>query len=536
MTSYLARLSPVPTFPEYTGPHEVGTVDIELPAAELDAVSPSPDENLSTIQYRVFYPCEPDSKLKTVSWLPTPQREYVSAYTRFLGAGSLLADFISFFPRHLHSIAIPVRKNAPILKPTTENKKWPVMFFSHGLGGNRNAYSHLCGSIASHGMIVIAPEHRDGSAPISYIRDVPSNNSLSEKSAARKAKRTIGYTRYSHTPSPEVEAGRNTQLKIRLWELGLIHDSVLKLDLGEQLKNLNTSFSSLEQFKGMLDVHTPGKTSFAGHSFGAATVAQFVKSIFYSPRNHEAPAEYECLFSPSSRSPLISQITPHTPIILLDIWCLPLRAESTRWLWDQPFPCYAPEGPGGSALLAVESQAFYNWRVHLKATKRLLSPDPSSSNYGFGTVESKQKWAEPNFFYAISSAHLSQSDFGLLFPRLTKHVFGSQEPERVMKLNVRAVLQLVRSNGIPISSTSAQDMEMLDGKEGIETSSDEKIFGRKEEVRGWSWISTDVEDLKDVDDEAEAKGDVENTKVKEPSQVVVGNEIMKQQDGTAERL
>lgn len=535
MTSYLSRLNPVPTFPEYTGPHKVGTVDIELNAAELDSPSSSPDETISTVQYRVFYPCEPESKNKSVNWLPNPQREYVSAYTRFLGAGSMLADFISFFPRHLHSIVIPVRKNAPILEPTSENKRWPVMFFSHGLGGNRNAYSHLCGSIASHGMIVIAPEHRDGSCPISYIRDVPSNNSIAEKSSARKAKRTVDYTRYSHIPSPEVEAGRNTQLKIRLWELGLIHDSVLKLDRGEELNNLNTSYTSLSAFKNLMDVHTPGKITFAGHSFGAATVTQFIKTIFYSSRNHEAPTDYEVLFSPSSRSPLLTQITSQTPLILLDIWCLPLRASSTRWLWDLPFPCYAPSGPGGSALLAVESQAFYDWRVHLKATKRLLSPDPSSSNYDFDTEESK-KWAQPNFFYATSSAHLSQSDFGLLFPRLTRHVFGSQEPERVMKLNVRAVLQLVRSNGIQISNTSAMDMEMLDGNEGKETSSDEKIFGRKDEVRGWSWISTDVGDLGDVDDEAEAKGDVEKTNVKEPSEAVVGNEILKQRSGTDEQL
>ncbi|CZR56579.1 probable platelet-activating factor acetylhydrolase 2 [Phialocephala subalpina] len=534
MTSYLPRLGLVPVFPEYTGPHKVGTIDIELPVSELESPTAAPDEFISTIQYRVFYPCDPESKKKSVNWLPNPQREHVSAYTRFLGAGSMLAEFISFFPRHLHSIAIPVSKNAPILKPTTPNGRWPVMIFSHGLGGNRNAYSHLAGSVASHGMIVIAPEHRDGSAPISYIRDAPSNNSLSEKSAARKAKRTVDYTRYSHTPSPEVEAGRNTQLKIRLWELGLIHDSLLKLDLGEKLNNLNTSSTSLSPFKEMMDVHSPGKITFAGHSFGAATVTQFVKTVFYSPKNHEAPSDYEVLFSPSSRSPLLSQITSQTPIILLDIWCLPLRAQSTRWLWDQPFPCYAPGGPGGSALLAVESQAFYDWRVHLKATKRLLSPDPSSSNYDFTSEESK-KWSEPNFFYAMSSAHLSQSDFGLLFPRLTRHVFGSQEPERVMKLNVRAVLQLLRSNGVPISNTSAADME-LEGKSAGETGDDTRIFGKNQEVRGWTWLSTGVNDMKDVDDEAEASGNVEDTKATEPTQAVVGNEILKQKEGTAEKL
>jgi hypothetical protein len=96
MTSYFSRLSPVPGFPEYTGPHKVGTIDVELPVSDLDPPSPSPDESISTVQYRIFYPCEPDAKgKKTVNWLPAPQRGYVSAYTKFLGAGSMLADFIS---------------------------------------------------------------------------------------------------------------------------------------------------------------------------------------------------------------------------------------------------------------------------------------------------------------------------------------------------------------------------------------------------------------------------------------------------------
>jgi platelet-activating factor acetylhydrolase len=96
MTSYLSRLSPVPGFPEYTGPHKVGTIDVELPVSELDCPSPSPDESISTVQYRIFYPCQPDAKgKKNVNWLPAPQRGYISAYTKFLGAGSMLADLIS---------------------------------------------------------------------------------------------------------------------------------------------------------------------------------------------------------------------------------------------------------------------------------------------------------------------------------------------------------------------------------------------------------------------------------------------------------
>jgi platelet-activating factor acetylhydrolase len=433
------------------------------------------------------------------------------------------ADINRYFPRLLHYITIPVRKNAPLLQPPTTNKRWPVMIFSHGLGGSRNAYSHLVGSIASHGVIVIAPEHRDGSTPISFIRDV---ETTSEKPSVRKAKRTTDYVRLSHTPGPEVEAGRNVQLKIRLWEMGLIHDSILKLDQGHQLTNLNTSSKSLSPFKGLMDVHTPGKITFAGHSFGAATVTQLVKSTFYAPESVYAPKSFEPLFTPSSNSSLTQQITPKTPVILLDVWCLPLRAASTRWLWNKPFPCYTQGGNGGSSLLAVESQAFYKWRVHLKATKRLLSPDPMASKYDY-----KGK-SEPNFFYAATSAHLSQSDFGMLFPWVARRFLAVEDPERIMRLNVRAIVQVLRNCGVEVGKTSRKDMELEGG--GEETADDNLVLGRKQDIRGWSWISTDLEDLGDVDDEGEAKGEmVEGQADAMPS---VGDELVKQKSGTAERL
>jgi platelet-activating factor acetylhydrolase len=299
------------------------------------------------------------------------------------------------------------------------------------------------------------------------------------------------------------------------------------LEQGKTLTNLNSSSKSLSIFKELMDVHTPGKMTFAGHSFGAATMTQFVKSTFYSPLTSSAPSDYETLFTPTSRSPLTSQITPQTPVILLDVWCLPLRAATTRWLWNQPFPCYQLTGPGGSALLAVESQAFYKWRVHLKATKRLLSPNPASDEYDY----KNSSISEPNFFYATSSAHLSQSDFGVLFPWITKKVFSVEEPERVMKLNVRAILQVLRNQGVEIGKTCKADMEMSDTK-NEDTSDDKLILGKNEEVRGWNWLSTDVEDLEDVDFEEVEKGE----EIKEPSDAVVGNELLKRKEGTTERL
>lgn len=39
-------------------------------------------------------------------------------------------------------------------------EKFPLMVFSHGLGGMRTTYSSLCTDLASHGYIVAALEHR----------------------------------------------------------------------------------------------------------------------------------------------------------------------------------------------------------------------------------------------------------------------------------------------------------------------------------------------------------------------------------------
>jgi len=401
------------------------------------------------------------------------------------------------------------------------------MIFSHGLAGSRNAYSHLAGSIASHGIIVIAPEHRDGSTAISFIRDT--NASGTGEKATPKHGRTVEYKKLPHTPCPEVEEGRNAQLKIRLWELGLVHDSLLKVDQGNNITNLNRSSVSLSMFNKMLDVHTPGKITFAGHSFGAATVTQFVKSTFYSPQFSQAPNNFEPLFSPSSKSSIVAQITPNTPVVLLDIWCLPLRAQNTRWLWNKPFPCYSPSGPGGDPLLAIESQAFFKWRVHLKATKRLLSSDPSS------TTSSSTPLSEPHVYYATSAAHLSQSDFGILFPWVVKKFLAVDEPERIMRLNVRAVLQLLRDQGIEVSATSAADME-LEGKADVDK--DVLIFGKNEEIRGWNYLSTNVGDMDDVDFETahDSSASSVSDMNKDPEEVVIKTEVLPQAPRTAERL
>jgi platelet-activating factor acetylhydrolase len=453
----------------------VGSVDVEIPVSELQSPSPTPSvaADLPTVAFRIFYPCQPDSRQKGARWIPSPQREYLSAYARFLGANNYLSQFFSLVPQLLYYISIPVHENARLLEPNTSNTRWPVMMFSHGLGGSRNSYSHVVGSLASHGIVVVAPDHRDGSSPISFI------HTPSEKEKIRR----VEYKKVAHNASTEVYEARDNQLRIRLWELGLVHDALLKIDESRTLSNVAESHkkhTDLSMFAQKLNVHQPGAITFAGHSFGAATAVQFVKSVFYRPSSDKESSN--ALFSPSKSSSIVNQITPSTPVALLDLWGLPIQSPTTAWLRKYPMPCYNSSN-GGSNLLAVLSEAFYKWSSNLQETKQAVAK-PSNSNPDV---------PGPHIFYPIASAHLSQSDFGVLFPWVTTKVFGAKEPERVLKLNVRAILQVLRNSGVEVADTSVEDLELEDATQAQPIQDDKILSRKKDSVRDWITLNTNPE-------------------------------------------
>ncbi|KAM3484564.1 hypothetical protein MY8738_002072 [Beauveria namnaoensis] len=536
LAAYLAKLSPVPAFPQYTGPYKVGTVDVEIPVADLPSPSPAPaaavDAGIETIQYRVFYPAVPESVEKPISWLPAPQRSHVSAYTQFVGINQMLAGMLSFLPRYLHYATIPVHKNAKLLPATTDNKRWPTMIFSHGLGGNRTSYSYIAGSLASHGVVVVCPEHRDGSAVVTYVR-LPDQTTTSRFFPA-SARREVPYRRISHHVTPAIYEAREEQMRIRLWEMGLVHEALLATDARSPFTNLNLSTPSLDQFAGALDVQRPGSLIFAGHSFGAATVHQLLKCTYHADSPAVAAME-KPLFTPAKDSSIRRQITEKNVTMLLDMWCMPMLAPNSAPLFNLPLPAYADtaSAPGGTALLAVESEVFFKWREHLHVTARLLSPDPATKIVSPRTFETDGgiKHAEPNFFYVVNSAHLSQSDVGILFPYLTKKIFDAEQPERALRLNLRAQLQLLRANGIPVARTHASDLvddniddnnahfDKLDVKINRDTADDKAIFDRSGTnlVGNWTWI--DVIGLGDADEQGTGKTAAE--------QIEDGEELMK---------
>lgn len=472
LSAYFSRLNPAPGFPEYTGPHKVGTIDVEIPVSDLPSPCPGADgtDEIPTVLIRVYYPATPDAKGKRITWLPAPQRQHLSAYGQFLGIGPTVSSLVAFLPRHLYHTSIPVLENAPLLETPADahEGRWPTMVFSHGLGGSRNAYSHLAGSLASHGMVVFCPEHRDGSA-VSTMIPCPGNH---------KTPRSVevAYRPIAHTSEPATWKARDAQLRIRTWELALALEAIFAFDddgfsKPKPLTNLKsgTPARSLSQFAGRLHIREPGSIIWGGHSFGAATIVQLLKSTYYADMP-EAKTKAP-IFEPSADCRLRRQVTEQSVMVLLDMWCFPLVSPDQAALFRLPLPCYAdtPTAPGGTALLAIESDAFFKWTEHLHTKALALSPDPTAAEVSAASFErpaTGRRLAEPHFFRVRDSAHLNQSDFGILFPWLTRRVFNAREPERALRLNVRAVLQVLRANGFRVARTCAADLVDGDGRGG----------------------------------------------------------------------
>ena len=353
-----------------------------------------------------------------------------------------------------------------------------MLVFSHGLGGSCNAYSYLLGSLASCGVVCIAPEHRDQSAPVSIIR---------QPDGGRKS---VWYKRLSHEPTPEVLRERNTQLRVRLWELELVYTALSKLNDGQGLKNL--ADEAAPSLADKLDLGS-ARVTWAGHSFGAATAIQFVKSIFWhqsvpTPNSKErSRSRFQSLYTPSDNSALRKQITPQSPLVLLDLWTMPLRGDQTLWLFERPLPCFAASDSAKSNVLSIMSEEFYKWTAALDRQKAVLSENPAEREANSKLSSARSSSGGPRLFYAPKTAHLSQSDFGVLFPWATKRWLRAEEPERTLLLNTRAILQLLRENQISVESISLDENPSSD-EPALE---DPSILAKDGNVQGWVPIPID---------------------------------------------
>jgi platelet-activating factor acetylhydrolase len=188
--------------PEPSGAHAVGFSDCCLPLPARD----------TSLRLRIFYPSAPHITARgRSSWLP-PGR-IAGRYATGHGEGlpfpervrSLLGPYMTWALRFAR-LPRQVVRDAP---PATAmvNGGWPLVVFSHGLYGCAASYSGLCAEMASHGSVVIALEHKDGSAVYTETDDGHS----------------LRYT------APEKEDGREVQQDQRVEEVCSVLESIDEL-------------------------------------------------------------------------------------------------------------------------------------------------------------------------------------------------------------------------------------------------------------------------------------------------------------------
>jgi len=259
---------PIPRhLPFPSGPHAVGFQDVMTGG----------DPSTVGVFVRVYYPSALPSSDTVNQWHLWPvwaDDDYLLGFVKFMQA--MLARWPSWAPKAEYkyvdqmSYIAPVmhlgctyvwkllngKVHCPILKNVaiSAEKKWPVIVFSHGMGCSRFAYSQICADLASHGFVVAATEHREGSSCLSFHME--------------KGKKTL-------IPHLRVEEGqkeylvRNQQLKHRVREVKDTLSLMIDLNNGANIKNVLTDeIYQTEIFKDCLDLSNPILT---GHSFGGAT-------------------------------------------------------------------------------------------------------------------------------------------------------------------------------------------------------------------------------------------------------------------------
>lgn len=317
------------------------------------------------------------------------------------------------------------QKNRAGTPPPGEPKKpcFPLLIFSHGLGGTRTTYSSVCGEFASYGFVVVAIEHRDGSGPRTFInipKDDPKfskpNVGISEKDRERGWSR-MDYVFPKNNKKDTMPGNiqgvdgqlRSAQIDLRLAEIEeayyimtLIHDGY-----GEEVAASNLRLKSARgkggSSRGLRGVDWASwknrfhlqQVTMLGHSFGAATAIEVLR--------HQDRFQY------------IGQG------IIYDIWGAALKTPEDR-----------PENRIHAPLLGINSEAFMYWPDNFESVMSLCK-------------EAKEQDALVWLMTVRGSVHISQSDFSLLYPRLASLFLKmTVNPRRAIDLNINASLEFLK--------------------------------------------------------------------------------------------
>ncbi|KAJ7283996.1 platelet-activating factor acetylhydrolase, isoform II-domain-containing protein [Mycena rebaudengoi] len=428
------------------GTHPVGattfvssvTPPLQISAAKLKASSELAFQ-LDGVSFTAFYPADISRKpAKGLHWLIRPLSSVFRGYARFVGVSAwLLWPVFYLFGVFLK---IPVYPNASLLNPKGKvaDGRWPLIIFSHGLGGSRMAYSQLCSRLAASGKVVLAAEHRDGTAPVTL--------------------RSGGHLLYfkeddvvwdpEHSPSePSNFRIRTEQLAFRQHEIYLIYSAFCALvQKGVKLDEVDGADIDLTSWSSNAPVICDDVT-LAGHSFGGCTLLSLLSSNPPSSDYASIPVKKAVLYDPWLEplpTPGPTPATPSKPSLDGDTLATVVGKEPLE------------------KLLVINSAAFTLWKDHFTRLQGVLDA-----------------WdvQEKSLFTLGGSQHVSFSDFPVL------PVIRTKSAAKLM--DITADLSLAFLDG-----TLTETLEQLPTK-----SMEAKIIGKRKDGRPKRTIVGDVGDI-----------------------------------------
>jgi platelet-activating factor acetylhydrolase len=179
------------------------------------------------------------------------------------------ADLMTFLSHRRH----PCRINAAPLP----HQRFPLVLFSHGLGGSMELYTQLCQQISSCGYIVVALEHEDGSA--CYAAPEGSKDDDDDGAATTP----LFYTRPDDSPYSrhKVTSFRQAFLQQRVEETTQVVEYILSAATAEDDKmdaHTRAVLQAADMSRGI---------SLVGHSFGGATMVLAVQEYLSQHKKYE---------------------------------------------------------------------------------------------------------------------------------------------------------------------------------------------------------------------------------------------------------
>lgn len=415
------------SLPPYSGPHNVGVIDIEVPVDQRklsDATSESTGQlafQLETVLFSLYYPASKKSLPSKAKhyWISRPVGLVAQGYARFAHVDNSL--FRGIFTTGLLLLGGGNRISANVDVPLLEDGTFPVVIFSHGMASSRTSYSQYMGELASHGYVVAAIEHRDGSGPASII---------TQHGKADRILVHFGLDDLVSGPGSDNAGFKQEQLAMRQAEVEETIRVMKLINDGQGSK----VFEQNSRKEGMDIHHWQDRFEFdhltiAGHSYGATLALQTLKGAPSST----LPIHGCIALDPGKQSgPLNDDI--NVPLLIV---------HSNSW---------------------SRSRSLFFGRPHFSVVKQVAE---SVLNRG------KAAW----FMTSLGSTHPSVTDAPLICPTLLKWTTGATlDVKEALKQYVRVSLDFLefsrtrRTNGaLSVGVTHPEYDKQIDHKPSQES-------------------------------------------------------------------